>query len=184
MRNPGKVAMVFLFHFNVVCSDFDTSYDFYTNAVGMRPLTSSRAGTGGGASGPAGSGGRPGEGRATTEDGPRIAELLGFEGTGLYRGAFLYFGSSRGGAYLDLLQWPDNGPRVARSPRDVGLARVAIRVDTMDEHLARLDRYGVRTLTAPKELTLGVTRVRVVCFRDPDGVLLEYLEFVDRAWGA
>ena len=36
---------MFLFHFNVVCSDFDTSYDFYTNAVGMHSLTSSRAGT-------------------------------------------------------------------------------------------------------------------------------------------
>lgn len=173
--------MVFLFHFNVVCSDFDTSYDFYTRAVGMRPLTSSRAGT---ATGGAVAGARPGEGRATAEDGPQIAELLGFEGTGLYRGAFLYFGSSRAGAYLDLLQWQDNGPAVPRSPRDVGLARVAIRVDDMDEHLARLHDYGVPTLTAPKELTLGVTRVRVVCFRDPDGVLLEYLQFVDQAaWG-
>jgi catechol 2,3-dioxygenase-like lactoylglutathione lyase family enzyme len=174
------VAPVFLFHFNVVCSDFDTSYDFYTRAVGMRPLTSSRAGVSGGR---VASGLRPGEGRATAEDGPQIAELLGFEGSGLYRGCFLYFGSSRAGAYLDLLQWQDNGPRVQRSPRDVGLSRVAIRVDNMQEHLARLDEYGVRTLTAPKELTLGVTRVRVVCFRDPDGVLLEYLEFVDHAWG-
>jgi catechol 2,3-dioxygenase-like lactoylglutathione lyase family enzyme len=132
---------------------------------------------------PAGSAARPGEARATAEDGPQIAELLGFEGTGLYRGAFLYFGSSRAGAYLDLLQWQDNGPAVPRSPRDVGLARVAIRVDDMDEHLARLADHGVPTLTAPKELTLGVTRVRVVCFRDPDGVLLEYLQFVDHPWG-
>ena len=177
---------MFLFHFNVVCSDFDTSYDFYTKAVGMRPLTSSRAGTdtepgGHPVTAPAV---RPGEGRATAEDGPQIADLLGFDGTGLYRGAFLYFGSHRAGAYLDLLQWQDNGPPIQRSPRDVGLSRVAIRVDNLEEHLARLDQYGVRTLTAPKELTLGVTRVRVVCFRDPDDVLLEYLEFVDRAWGS
>jgi hypothetical protein len=39
-------------------------------------------------------------------------------------------------------------------------------------------------LSEPKELVLGVTRVRVVCFRDPDGVLLEYLEFVNRPWGS
>lgn len=181
---------MFLFHFNVVCSDFDTSYDFYTKAVGMRPLTSSRAGTGvHPSSEPALTptpthAARPGEGRATTDDGPQIAELLGFEGSGLYRGAFLYFGSARGGPYLDLLQWQDNDPPVRRSPRNVGLSRIAIRVDGMEEHLARLADHGVPTLTAPKELTLGVTRVRVVCFRDPDGVLLEYLEFVDRAWGS
>jgi catechol 2,3-dioxygenase-like lactoylglutathione lyase family enzyme len=172
-----------LLHFNVVCSDFDTSYDFYTNVVGMRPLTSSRAGTDAGASRSAAPGVRPGEGRAGPGDGKEIAELLGFEGTGEYRGCFLYFGSTRSGAYLDLLEWKDNEPPVARSPRNIGLARVAIRVDDLDEQLARLAQHGVPTLSEPKELVLGVTRVRVVCFRDPDGVLLEYLEFADQAWG-
>jgi catechol 2,3-dioxygenase-like lactoylglutathione lyase family enzyme len=176
---------VFLFHFNVVCSDFDRSYDFYTNAVGMRPLTSSRAGTGAapGESRPASPGARPGEGRSGPGDGAQIAELLGFEGTGEYRGAFLYFGTNRAGAYLDLLEWRDPGPRVARSPRDIGLARVCIRVDDLDERLARLEQHGVPVLSDPKTLTLGVTPVRVVCFRDPDDVLLEYIEFVDRPWG-
>jgi catechol 2,3-dioxygenase-like lactoylglutathione lyase family enzyme len=176
-----------LFHFNVVCSDFDRSYDFYTNAVGMRPLTSSQAGTDPGADSrrSAPSTARPGEGRPLPGDGARVAELLGFDGTGEYRGAFLYFGTSRSGAYLDLLEWQDPGPPVRRSARDIGLSRVAIRVDDLAEQLARLDRYGVPLVTAPKEFTLGVTRVRVVCFRDPDDVLLEYLEFVDRKpWGA
>lgn len=173
------------FHFNVVCSDFDASYDFYTQAVGMKPLTSSDAGTdaGGGERAPR-PGHRPGESAPKPGDAKQVAELLGFEGSGEWRGAFLYFGSSRGGAYLDLLEWKDPGPRTERSPRDVGLSRVCIQVDDLEQELARLERHGVPTVTAPKEFVLGVTRVRVVCFRDPDGVLLEYLEFTDKAWGA
>jgi catechol 2,3-dioxygenase-like lactoylglutathione lyase family enzyme len=74
-------------------------------------------------------------------------------------------------------------PRFQRSAREIGLARVCIRVDSLEEHLTRLDQHSVRTLSAPKELTLGVTKVRVVCFRDPDDVLLEYIEFADKPWG-
>jgi len=173
-----------LFHFNVVCSDFDASYDFYTQAVGMSPLTSSSAGTRTtGETERAASGLRPGEERNSAEHGREVAELLGIDGSGQYRGCFLYFGTSRGGAYVDLLEWQDNLPPVERSPRNVGLSRVAIRVDDLDAQLERLAEHGVPTVTEPKTLTLGVTQVRVVCFRDPDGVLLEYLEFADRAWG-
>jgi len=172
------------FHFNVVCSDFDRSYDFYTKVVGMRPLTSSSAGTSSDADAPSRTGMRPGEGRSAPGDGPGIAELLGFKGTGDYRGAFLYFGSHAKGPYLDLLEWKDPAPPVERSARNIGLSRVALQVDDMGEHLARLERHGVPLVSAPKEFVLGVTRVRVVCFRDPDGVLLEFLEFAGKAWGA
>ena len=177
---------MFLFHFNVVCSDFDRSYDFYTEVVGMKPLTSSSAGTavGEAARPTTTSGTRPGEGRPGPDDGPQIAELLGFEGSGEYRGAFLYWGSSRSGPYLDLLEWRDPLPPVERSARNVGLARVAIRVDSLEEHLPRLEEHGVSLVTGPKRFTLGVTDVRVVCFRDPDGVLLEFLEFLDQPWGS
>jgi catechol 2,3-dioxygenase-like lactoylglutathione lyase family enzyme len=174
-----------LFHFNVVCSDFDASYDFYTNAVGMSPLTSSRAGTAVGESAERArtAGSRPGESRGKPGDGPRIADLLGFEGTGEWRGAFLYFGSSRAGAYMDLLEWKDPLPKVKRSARQIGLARVCIRVDDLDEQVERLARHGVPTLSEPQQVTLGVTSVRVVCFRDPDDVLLEYIEFGGKPWG-
>lgn len=176
---------MFFFHFNVVCSDFDASYDFYTKAMGMTPLTSSDAGvdSGGSERSQARPGVRPGEGRPNPGDGKHVAELLGFEGSGEWRGAFLYFGSNRGGAYLDLLEWQDPGPRTERSARDVGLSRVCIQVDDLDSELARLEQHGVPTVSEPKEFTLGVTRVRVVCFRDPDDVLLEYIEFADRPWG-
>lgn len=175
--------MTDLLHFNVVCSDFDASYEFYTQVVGMKPLTSSSAGTVAGDHAPARTDRRPGEGRTAPGDGKLIAELLGFEGTGEFRGCFLYFGSARGGAYLDLLEWRDPAPPVERSPRNVGLARVAIRVDDLDEQQARLERFGVPTVSAPVDLVLGVTRIRAVCFRDPDGVLLEYVEFRENAWG-
>jgi len=174
------------FHFNVVCSDFDKSYDFYTQVVGMQPLTSSSAKTASGADGDRSSrtGMRPGEGRPKPGDAPEVADLLGFTGSGEYRGAFLYFGAHASGPYIDLLEWKDPLPPVERSPRNIGLSRVCIQVDNLDKHLARLEKHGVPLVTAPKEFVLGVTRVRVVCFRDPDGVLLEYLEYLDKAWAA
>jgi catechol 2,3-dioxygenase-like lactoylglutathione lyase family enzyme len=150
----------------------------------MKPLTSSSAGTEGNATARAStSSRRPGEGRPKEGEAKAVAELLGFEGTGEYRGAFLYWGSAAKGPYLDLLEWRDAKPPVPRSPQNVGLSRVAIQVDDLDAQLARLEEHGVPTLTAPKEFVLGVTRVRVVCFRDPDDVLLEYLEYVDKPWG-
>ena len=173
------------FHFNVVCSDFDRSYDFYTNVVGLTALTSKNAktdtGEGGGASR---AGMRPGEGRAGPNDGPAIAAALGFEGTGDYRGCFLYFGSAARGPYIDLLEWKDNLPPVERTARNIGLARVAFEVDDLEPHLKRLEEHGVPLVSPPTEVLLGVTRLRVVCFRDPDGVLLEFVEFQKKAWGA
>jgi hypothetical protein len=38
---------------------------------------------------------------------------------------------------------------------------------------------GVASVTAPSVPVRDVTRVRVVCLRDPDGGLLEYVQFVD-----
>lgn len=172
------------FHFNVVCSDFDRSYDFYTKVVGLRALTSSSAGTSAEGGNPSKSGWQPGEGRSGPDDGPGIAEVLGFNGTGEYRGVFLYFGSSAKGPYIDLLEWKDPAPPVERTARNIGLARVAFQVDNLDEHLARLEQHGVPLIAPPKEVLLGVTRLRVVCFRDPDGVQLEFLEFSEKAWGA
>lgn len=174
------------FHFNVVCSDFDRSYDFYTKVVGLHPLTSSSARTdaAGTGDGPSRAGMRPGEGRSGPNDGPAIAAALGFEGTGEYRGCFLYFGSSARGPYIDLLEWKDPAPPVERSARNIGLARVAFEVDNLEEHLDRLEQNGVPLVSPPTDVLLGVTRLRVVCFRDPDGVLLEFVEFAKKAWGA
>lgn len=175
-----------LFHFNIVCSDFDKSYDFYTQVVGLHALTSASAGTDASAdsAAPSRTGKRPGEGRCGPEEGRAVAELLGFEGSGEWRGCFLYWGSAARGPYIDLLEWKDPLPPVERSARNIGLARVAFEVDDMNEQLSRLEKHSVPLVSEPKEVVLGVTRLRVVCFRDPDGVLLEFVEFANKkAWG-
>lgn len=173
------------FHFNVVCSDFDRSYDFYTRVVGLTALTSKSAktDTATGDAAPSRTGMMPGEGRSGPDDGPAIARALGFEGSGQYRGCFLYFGDSAKGPYIDLLEWKDPAPPVERTARNIGLARVAFQVDNLDEHLARLEQHGVPLVSPPTDVLLGVTRLRVVCFRDPDGVMLEFVEFAKKSWG-
>ena len=171
-----------LFHFNIVASDFDRSYDFYTQVLGMKPLTSRSAGTS--SSEPRADGHRPGEGKAAPGEAEHVADLLQMKGSGEYRGCFLYWGDNRGGPYIDLLQWDDVLPVVERNPQNAGLSRICIRVDDLDAELANLAKYNVPTLTEPKTFVLGVTTVRVATFKDPDGVMLEYLEFVaKKAWG-
>lgn len=171
-----------LFHVNIVASDFDRSYDFYTQVLGMKPLTSSSAGTS--SDGSRADNYRPGEGRAAPGEAADVADVLQMTGSGEYRGCFLYWGDKRGGPYIDLLQWDDVLPVVERNPQNAGLSRLCIRVDDLDSELANLAEHGVPLLTEPKTFVLGVTKVRVATFKDPDGVLLEYFEFVQtKAWG-
>ena len=52
--------------------------------------------------------------------------------------------------------------------------------DVVATQFSREDRtrYRQKVRAVP-----GVTDVRVVCFRDPDDVLLEYIEFANKPWG-
>jgi catechol 2,3-dioxygenase-like lactoylglutathione lyase family enzyme len=179
-----------MMHLNVGCSDFDRSYDFYTQVVGMKPVTGKVAKTGqdvapDDVSKPRENGKRIGE---HVTDGPWAeagARVLGISdrGTAHNRGVLLYWDEQPSGPYIDLQQFLDvPGERVERQMNDHGIGRVAMFVDKLEPHLERLRAHDVELVSAPQEVLVGTTRLGVVCFYDPDGTVLEYVEMLDGDW--
>jgi catechol 2,3-dioxygenase-like lactoylglutathione lyase family enzyme len=176
-----------LFHINVVCMDFERSYAFYTEQLGMIPLT--RRTAVGGDDGPTGpltklpDGRLPGEARTKDEDQAGSRQALGMSGDMGSRGVLLYWPGAPQGPYIDLLEWNDGGYPVERDPRGTGLARLAIQVDDIEADYARMRAAGVDFTSEPVLITLGATAIKIVFFEDPDGTLLELVELAAGGWG-
>lgn len=68
-----------------------------------------------------------------------------------------------------------DAPRAANT---VGIWRVAYLVDDLDERCAAIDAAGIALLSAPVTMVMGagLPELRFVCFRGPDGEVLELIE--------
>lgn len=164
-------APLSLTHFSVSCSDFDTSYDFYTNVVGLKVAPSSNSGTDS-------TGKRFGEINCPPDEEDVPFSLMDFEATGgRYRACFLYWGDDAGFPALDLIQWQDPGRRIERKGNDFGLSRFALRVADIDAAAKHLQAHGVELVTPPTADSVGGLIFKVLFFRDPDGTLLQFVEF-------
>lgn len=145
-------------HLNVVCSDFDRSLAFYTEVVGATPVL-------------------------TFDSGDRGSDFLGamgIEGGTEHRGAMLCLGEETRGPYIDLLEWKVPGDSNARHARDVGVPRIAILVDDIDESYEQVKDRGGEPMGPPYDLTTGPYGVRAFMFPDPDGFLVEFCQFTRR----
>lgn len=176
-----------LFHINVVCTDFEKSYAFYTEALGMVPLTRRTAVDGSEeATGPwtkLADGRLPGEARTKDQDQAGSREALGMSGDMGSRGVLLYWPGMADGPYIDLLEWNEGGYQQERDPRGTGFARLAMQVDDIDADYLRLTARGVQFRSKPVTITLGATAIKIVFFEDPDGTLLELVELSAGGWG-
>jgi catechol 2,3-dioxygenase-like lactoylglutathione lyase family enzyme len=94
------------------------------------------------------------------------------------RAYFLRIGSDRHSALIDLVQWqePELVPTFPRL-NQLGPARIALRVKQLDRMYEDLRAKGVEFLSAPQTLDHLPLKPRFVVFRDPDGILLELVEF-------
>ena len=84
----------------------------------------------------------------------------------------------RASCKIELLKWTpsENEPPRERSPYQVGVSRGAIRTKNLLETVEELRSRGVEFLSEPHEIDV-VGAKRYVLFRDPDGTLLELIEF-------
>jgi glyoxylase I family protein len=160
-----------LTHLSVTCSDFDRSYDFYRDVVGLKVVPSS-------ASDASAADRRPGEINCPPGEEDVAFSLMDFEATGgKYRACFFYWGDEPGFPALDLIQWQDPGRRIERRGNDYGLARFALRVSDIDVAARHLRAHGVELVTPPTEDSVDGRIYKVLFFRDPDGTLLQFVEF-------
>ena len=144
-----------IFHVNVNCSNYERSRAFYER-LGFRVVF-----------------------EVPETNTPEVAAAVGMPPYRV-RGALLALDGASGPTTLvDLLEW--------RHPRDesplypnlyhLGLARIALTTSDLDADVAELEAVGVPLLSAPARLAgPGGSETRFVCFRDPDGTVLELVE--------
>jgi catechol 2,3-dioxygenase-like lactoylglutathione lyase family enzyme len=154
---PMSLGVEHLIHANVVCSDFDRSLDFYTRVLGASILA---------------------PGVQTLDAGEPLSRAFMMRGDSKCRVAFLYWGADT--TCIDLIQYFDSGRLSNRNARDTGLARIALRVKDFDAALRWLESNGVELAAGPEAVTLADGRGRrLATFFDPDGVLLEVVEYAE-----
>lgn len=140
-------------HVNVNCSDFDRSLQFYRllgfELVAMVPETN------------------------TAE----VAAAVGMRPYRVKGGILRLPGES---TLIDLLEWQDPNDRDPPYPHlyHLGLARIALRTSDFDGDLAELAAHGVEPIGEPAEVVWeGQPTTRIACFHDPDGTVLELVDF-------
>jgi len=144
-----------IFHFTVNASDFDRSLAFYEK-LGFRVLRNNRD--------------------VVWPD--YVAKQFGLtEAQG--RGALLAIDDGELHTRLDLIQWlapapepPSTRPLADRVPRIIALRTKNVRAAYED-----LRRRGIEFLTEPRGPDEATGIEAVVCCRDPDGLIVELIEY-------
>jgi glyoxylase I family protein len=112
-----------------------------------------------------------------TMDDPTVGDALGVKAKKL-RGVFMRLGDDRNAPVLDLVEFmdpPTQGQPYA-SLNNVGICRIAFTVDDIDKTYEELKAMRVEFVAPLKKLTgPNGAPMGVVCFKDPDGTVLELL---------
>lgn len=112
-----------------------------------------------------------------TLDDPSVGDALGVTAKKL-RGVFMRLGSDPNAPVLDLVQFiePPTQGQPYSSLNNVGICRIAFTVDDIDRTYEELKAKKVEFVAPLKKLTgPGGARMGVVCFKDPDGTVLELI---------
>lgn len=111
---------------------------------------------------------------------PDLFAALGLDG-GRLRGAFLRIPgrSTKVTPMLDMIQFIDPPPQGSPYPalNHLGIARICFQVGDIEAAERRLIEQDIETLGPIGELRTKANMVgKVLCFKDPDGTILEYSE--------
>ncbi len=142
-------------HVNINVSDFDRSRVFYETlgfrVVWMVPPTNT----------------------------PDVAAAVGMPPY-LVKGGLMALEGAEHPLVIDLLEWQTPNDTAPPYPHlyHLGLARLALATSNMDADLATLAGMGVELVGPPARVVLanGQSGGRFVCFKDPDGTVLELVE--------
>jgi catechol 2,3-dioxygenase-like lactoylglutathione lyase family enzyme len=148
------VAITGMVHFNVNCSDYDRSLRFYA-ALGFKEIW-----------------------RVPERNTPEVAAAVGMPPYRVKGGLLAHEGTTPP-LVIDLLEWLE--PRDESPPYPhlyhYGIARVALASSDLDGDVARLKAAGARFISEPAQMPASSgSRARFVCFKDPDGTVLELVE--------
>jgi catechol 2,3-dioxygenase-like lactoylglutathione lyase family enzyme len=151
------MAVTGMVHFNINCSDYDRSLRFY-NALGFKEIW-----------------------RVPERNTPEVAAAVGMPPYRV-KGALLALEGASPPVVIDLLEWKEPRDEAPPYPHlyHYGIARVALMTDDMEADMARLRAVGARFISEPAQMPPSSgSRARFVCFKDPDGTVLELVENFD-----
>lgn len=141
-----------LFHCNVNVTDLDRSLPFYL-LLGFQVIVDFRDGM----------------------SSPELAKALGLSQAQL-RGVHLSAGDDPKLTRIDLVEFQN--PKTEGQPyphlHHTGINRISIRTKNIKETYEKLKAKGVNFLSEP--VTLPGTNFTFVCFPDPDGTVLQFVE--------
>lgn len=148
------MAITGMVHFNVNCSDYDRSLRFYA-VLGFKEIW-----------------------RVPERNTAEVAAAVGMPPYRV-KGGLLALEGATSPVVIDLLEWLE--PRDESPPYPhlyhYGIARIALASSDLDGDMARLEAAGARFLSEPAQMPASSgSRARFVCFKDPDGTVLELVE--------
>lgn len=149
------MAIKDVFHVNVNCTNLERSRAFY-ELVGFKVVTD--LGLGGS---------------------PSMLEGLGLPAGGKGRALLMMLEPDKPrGTRLDLIEWvePATHGEAQSDLAHVGVARIALWTIGIDEEVERLRAGGIEFLSPVVTMGKG-NPTRFVCFKDPDGTVLELIDF-------
>lgn len=112
-----------------------------------------------------------------TDDSPITGAVLGIE-MRKTRMAFMRLSDDPGEGFLDLVQFVDPPTHGSAYPtlNNVGICRVALSVDDIDQTYEKLQAADVEFVTPLQRLTTPEgDELAMVCFKDPDGIFIEII---------
>jgi catechol 2,3-dioxygenase-like lactoylglutathione lyase family enzyme len=149
---PENLPVSRIFHFNINCTSLEKTLPFY-EMLGFKIVLDFR------------------EGMESRE----MAEAFALDAADL-KGVHLRLGDDENATRIDLLEFKNPAPSGTPYPHLAhnGIARVCLKTSDIWQTYNSLKNRGVQFLSEPKRLP--GTDVTIVCFRDPDGTFLEFLE--------
>jgi catechol 2,3-dioxygenase-like lactoylglutathione lyase family enzyme len=143
-----------ILHINLNVSDIERSIGFY-EALGFEVL-----------------------GRNDAEWSPETGEVLGVPGAQGRACIMSLKGDVARSTKLDLLEWknPPSPTRSRPAANDPGAPRIALRVRNLEAAFRDLSNAGVEFISKPAGAAPELGIANVVCCRDPDGFIVEFVE--------
>jgi glyoxylase I family protein len=165
MANQSPKDVQGIFHVNVNCTNFKRSLSFY-QLVGFEKILDFDD-----PSGPVRSFGQAG-----------LGPVLGLPDDCDGRAALLALSGEAGATRLDLIEWkqPKLPAERRRNLAQPGIARICLKTSDCDSVYARLSSAGYVVYSAPTRVHLGGGWIKVFCCEDPDGTVIEFMEFLGR----
>lgn len=150
------------FHINVNCTDFERSMAFY-KVIGFEVVNDFA-------------------GDATFGE-VGLGPVLRLPGDCAGRAALMSLKGDRHGPRLDLIEW--TSPKEESPPpcnlAQPGVGRICLRTFDAEAVHTRLVGAGARPYSPPARIVLGGSIIKVFCVEDPDGVVIEFMQFLGRA---